>query len=127
MKNRCYRPEDVGYPFYGGRGIRVCKRWRESFVAFLVDVGHAPTVNHTIDRIDPRGHYEPGNVRWLPAKRQNRNRTDTIMLSHNGTRRPLADWADDLGVRGLVIHKRLQRGWTVSDAVTIPNLGNGRK
>lgn len=72
--NRCTNARDRKWALYGGRGITVCARWRHSYEAFLADVGRRPGPGHSIDRIDPDGHYEPGNVRWADIYTQNRNR-----------------------------------------------------
>jgi hypothetical protein len=74
MKWRCLNPNYKPYPNYGGRGITVCDRWRDSFEAFLADVGPRPSPKHTLDRIDNDGDYEPGNVAWRTRKEQNQNR-----------------------------------------------------
>ena len=74
MLNRCYDPRCRGFKNYGGRGIVVCERWRDSIDAFIADVGPRPSPKHSIDRIDVNGHYEPGNVRWATAFEQNRNK-----------------------------------------------------
>lgn len=66
MLNRCHRPSVAAYRFYGARGIRVCPSWRYSFLNFYRDMGERPTPNYQLDRIDSRGNYEPGNVRWSP-------------------------------------------------------------
>lgn len=76
MIRRCYSAYDKAFPDYGGRGIAVCDRWRfgadglPPFVCFLHDLGPRPSLNHTIDRLDPDGDYEPGNCRWATALEQ---------------------------------------------------------
>jgi hypothetical protein len=74
MKTRCSNPNADNYSYYGGRGIRVCSRWAESFAAFLEDMGACPSPDHTIDRINADGDYEPGNCRWATMKLQSNNR-----------------------------------------------------
>lgn len=74
MKTRCSNPKAHKYHLYGGRGIEVCERWRNSFDAFYEDVGPAPSAKHTLDRINTDGNYEPANVRWATWSTQNRNR-----------------------------------------------------
>jgi hypothetical protein len=74
MKERCSRPEYHGYHRYGGRGISVCERWEKSFEAFFLDVGPAPSPQHSLGRLDNDGGYEPSNVRWQTAKEQCQNR-----------------------------------------------------
>lgn len=81
MLLRCTNPRTNGYENYGGRGIRVCDEWRRSYVAFRRDVGRRPSRRHTLDRIDPNGHYEPGNVRWATAKQQRHNRRDRLAMA----------------------------------------------
>jgi hypothetical protein len=74
---RCTNPNADNYARYGGKGTRVTQEWIDSFEAFFEHIGYAPTPRHTIDRIDPFGHYEPGNVRWATYKEQRANRRDS--------------------------------------------------
>ncbi len=77
MKHRCENHTNDSYAHYGGRGITVCARWQDDFLAFLADMGTRPTKAHSLDRIDVNGHYEPGNVRWATAKEQAQNKRPT--------------------------------------------------
>ncbi|WP_417353520.1 hypothetical protein [Flavobacterium alkalisoli] len=74
MKRRCHKETASGYERYGGRGISVCDRWKDSFSAFYEDMGPRPSVNHSIDRMDNDGNYEPSNCRWATNSEQMKNR-----------------------------------------------------
>lgn len=74
MKARCLKPHHPAYQWYGGRGIKICDRWLESFENFYADMGQRPTSKHTLDRIDPDGDYEPENCRWITHHRQQMNK-----------------------------------------------------
>lgn len=85
MLSRCYKPEHLTFPEYGGRGITVCERWRLSFSAFLDDMGVRP-VGAQIDRIDTSGHYCLENCRWVTPSENSRNRRmENISLSGKST------------------------------------------
>jgi hypothetical protein len=83
MMNRCYQPNHSYYHDYGGRGISVCERWRHNYPAFLEDVGRAPSPQHSIDRIDNDGNYEPANVRWATNNQQGLNRRPKRIAKDN--------------------------------------------
>lgn len=74
MSKRCENRKSRSWPHYGGRGITVCDRWRNSYAAFLADVGRRPSSRHSLDRINVNGNYEPDNVRWASSQEQIRNR-----------------------------------------------------
>lgn len=73
MKGRCLNPRSHAFRDYGGRGIKVCKRWLD-FRNFYADMGPRPTPSHSLDRKDNDGNYEPGNVRWATKSEQAKNR-----------------------------------------------------
>ena len=82
---RCHNPNHPSYEHYGARGIQVCTEWRESFDQFLADIGKAPSKEHSIDRKDNDGNYEPGNVQWATDTMQVRNRRVTKLVRHPRT------------------------------------------
>lgn len=86
MLMRCNNPHVKNYNNYGGRGIKVCDRWSGDlgFENFVKDMGERPTLNHTLDRIDVNGNYEPSNCRWATTEQQMNNRTDNSRIILNG-------------------------------------------
>jgi hypothetical protein len=115
---RCYYPRHDKYAWYGGRGIVVCERWRESFKAFYEDMGPRPTPKHTIERKENDGNYEPGNCRWATQHDQSRNTSRNINLTFRGRTQCVQDWASELGIGRATVQHRLDVGWTVERALT---------
>lgn len=74
MKTRCYDESYHSFHRYGGRGIKVCDRWLNSFQSFIDDMGYPPFEKAQLDRIDNDGNYEPSNCRWVTAKENSNNR-----------------------------------------------------
>lgn len=77
MKSRCHKPDHPAFKNYGGRGIEVCERWRDDFLAFATDMGEPPTAAHTIERVDNDKGYSPDNCKWATRIEQRANQRDT--------------------------------------------------
>lgn len=123
MRSRCGHHYDKAFERYGGRGIKVCERWRV-FENFLADMGPRPP-GTSLDRIDVNGNYEPGNCRWATVFQQQRNTRRTRYLTVDGVKRSLAEWAEVTGISRITIQARLRHGWTEKEAVETPPLRNG--
>lgn len=79
MRRRCYDSSNIGYRNYGGRGITVCERWKNSFANFYVDMGDKPSPKHSLGRVDNDSNYEPNNCRWETHTQQKRNTRRTML------------------------------------------------
>lgn len=91
MRSRCHGKNPL--PSYGGRGISVCERWRNSFDAFVQDMGPRPSADHSIDRIDPDGNYTPENCRWATRKEQCQNLRSNVFITFCDVTMVIQDWA----------------------------------
>jgi hypothetical protein len=121
MIARCHDEDHERYHWYGARGIAVCDEWREDFHKFLDHVGRAPTEDHTIDRIENDGNYEPGNVKWSTWREQAQNRRGNVTLTHKGLTLVLAEWARRKNMDRRILWKRLNLfGWEVAEAIDTP-------
>lgn len=119
MIARCHNPKHYAYKWYGALGVIVCGRWRESFEAFLLDVGERPSPKHQLDRFpDQNGNYEPGNVRWATSKQQNNNRRDNRLITAFGRTLTMAEWAEETGLNYNTLWSRLRRGWHPEEMLT---------
>lgn len=112
MKKRCESPKCSRFKDYGGRGIAVCERWRNSYKNFIADMGRKPSPMHSIDRINNDGNYEPGNCRWALPKEQARNNSRNRHVSFEGRSMPLSEACELTGLPYDIVKARLRRGWT---------------
>jgi hypothetical protein len=117
MKTRCLNPRHHNFARYGGRGITLCERWKDSFESFLADVGERPSPDHQLDRIDNNRGYEPGNVRWATRVQQAANRRDNVFLEAFGQRLLVKEWSRLTGVDAHTIRFRLRRGKSAEQAL----------
>lgn len=99
IKQRCHNPDDPAYFRYGGRGIHVCRRWMDSFVNFLNDMGRRPTKFHSIERLNNNGNYSPSNCKWATKWEQMRNTRANRFFQFEGEKRTMAEIARMLGIR----------------------------
>lgn len=119
MIARCSNLLNLRWRDYGGRGIKVCERWK-NFKNFLADMGEKPS-RLTIDRIDNDGNYEPGNCRWATRKEQVRNTRVSRLIEHEGRVQCLADWADQHDLPRNTLWNRLNIGWAIERALQTPS------
>lgn len=137
MKSRCYNPKDVGYKYYGKRGITVCKEWMNpefakglkgcntkgwlSFKEWALTNGYQE--NLSIDRIDVNKGYSPDNCRWVSTKEQANNTRQNHLITYNGKTQTLMQWCEELNLCYNMIHKRIfERNWNIEDAFTTKDI-----
>lgn len=124
MNSRC-SPKYVHREWYFDRGIAVCEEWcgDGGFQSWLDHVGRRPSDNHSLDRIDNDKGYEPGNVRWATPEEQQGNRRNSRVLTIDGEKAHLAEWARRGKIHPQTIRNRLVRGWSDDAAVFTPVRG----
>jgi hypothetical protein len=120
MLSRCRNKTNKKYPRYGGRGIRVCDRWK-SFKNFLSDMGERPK-NHSIDRIDNNVDYTPDNCRWATVKQQANNTSTNIKISYKGKTMTVSEWSDFTGIKYATIWSRHRAGMCLNDVFYVGNI-----
>lgn len=115
MRQRCSKPNNSGWHKYGAKGIRVCDEWDRNFEAFRDwAYAHGYDDTLTIDRIDTKGNYEPGNCRWVTQKIQQNNRSNNVKLTYQGDTHSAIEWAEILSIPLQIIYDRYYRGWDVN-------------
>lgn len=117
MKNRCYNKADARYADWGGRGIKVCARWRNSFENFLADMGEKPE-GKSLERKKNHLGYSPSNCTWATPSEQGSNRRNSRLLKFRGKTQTLKAWAKAVGLERLTLHVRLKLGWSLEKALT---------
>lgn len=122
IKKRCQNKRASNYKYYGGRGITICRRW-DSFELFFADMGIAPSPQHSIDRIDCDGNYEPNNCRWATIEQQLSNRRDCHFVVYRGQRMTVSEAVRLAGNIVAAAHAsgRIRGGWPVDAAVEKPS------
>ena len=122
IKSRCYNPASASFVNYGGRGITVCKEWRDDFRQFAADMGPRPP-RHSIDRRDNNGNYCPENCRWATCVAQCNNKRSNRRFTINGETKTLTEWARISGVCPRTVSTRINKSkWTIEKALSEPVL-----
>jgi hypothetical protein len=119
-KDRCCRKGARSYPDYGGRGIVMCDEWRDSFDAFLADMGTKPGPEYSLERQDVNGPYAPWNCVWALPVEQGNNKRNNVLLTFQGRTMSVSQWARELGMKVLTLYQRIRRGMSIEDAFTAP-------
>lgn len=120
LLGRCHNPNDTGYYAYGAKGITVCDRWRE-FENFYADMGELPSNNHSIDRIDNKGNYDPSNCRWATPLEQANNRDNNRLIEYQGEIKTIGTWERYLGFsEGMLYRRLIKLNWNIEKAFTTP-------
>ena len=123
MRDRCSNPRAKSFPDYGGRGIRVCERWQNSYADFASDMGPRPD-GWSIDRVDNDGDYTPDNCRWADRRTQQRNQRRAVYVEIEGTRYRAIELAEANGLKTATVVSRAARGLPLSDVVRPEKLVN---
>jgi hypothetical protein len=116
MKKRCLNPRRPKYRYWGGKGVTVDPRWVNDYPAFYAYVGPRPSPDYELDRIDPYGNYEPGNVRWFLCG-QGRTRRSRLLTYRDETL-SLTEWSRRTGIPSNTLYGRLANGWPIERALS---------
>lgn len=118
MISRCYNENNLAFPHYGGRGIAVCDEWRASVIPFLLwSIRSGYRSGLQLDREENDGPYSPGNCRFVTSTVNNQNKRNTSRLEDG---RSAVAVANLIGVSRGNYHKRIRKGWSPADAVSVP-------
>ena len=121
MRERCMNPAHKNFAIYGGRGIKMCDEWLNSFGSFYTwSINNGYSDDLTLDRIDVDGNYEPSNCRWVTQKDQCNNTHRNIVVTVNDETHTLKQWAELFGLKYGTIVSRVSRGWDPIKALTTP-------
>jgi hypothetical protein len=124
MKSRCNNENFKFFKNYGGRGIKVCDRWKD-FYTFFEDMGPVPD-GKSLDRIDNEKGYSPENCRWATRTEQARNKRNLVFITANGETKCLGEWSEQTGIKVSTLSARLKLGWADDKVVNTPIQENSR-
>lgn len=119
MKRRCYEPTHNAFHNYGGRGIKMCAEWKNSFEVFFKCVGKRPSKHHQLHRTNNDGDYEPGNWEWTTRTENMRSTRNTRFIDVAGHRVPLRTFCESIGISHDAVAWHLDKGRSLSEAISI--------
>jgi len=126
MRSRCLNENSKHYHRYGGRGIKICDRWLESFDNFLTDMGEKPE-SLTLERVNNDGNYTPENCLWATRQEQAINRNTTKFIKFRGEKKTLRQWAEYYNLKTITLYSRIHcYGWSLKQALNKPVLKRNR-
>ncbi len=126
MITRCENPNHDKFSYYGGRGIKVCQQWKR-FSVFVDDMGVRPSLQHSIERRNGNGNYEPENCFWATKVQQARNTRSNRIIKAFGREQCLAAWAEETKINGECIRRRIyEYGWDIEEALSTPSRLSGK-
>lgn len=121
MKQRCRDKNIPDYENYGKKGIKVCRKWENDYLEFRKwSLSNGYRNDLTIDRIDVNKNYSPENCRWVDFLTQNNNKSDNVFLEYEGEKMTIAQWSHRAVVKPGTFKTRINRGWSIKEALTIP-------
>lgn len=116
MYSRCLNKNHPRYKDWGGRGISLDKTWL-TFDGFYKDMGDKPGANYTLERKDNSLGYSKDNCYWATTREQSLNRRSNRILTANGYKFTLVEWAETLSIKPVTLSSRLRRGWSIEEAL----------
>lgn len=122
IKGRCYCKKVNRYENYGGRGIKMCREWKNSFLAFYEwAINNGWKQGLQIDRINNNKGYNPSNCRWATLQEQSRNRKNAFMITYKGETKHIIEWSEIFGIDANRIRERiLSSNWSVERTLLTP-------
>jgi hypothetical protein len=117
LKQQCNNKNSRSYPGYGGKGVKLCKRW-EKFENFLADMGERPNKSFCLRQINPLGDFSPENCEWQKKPKGSAPIRGHKFLTFNGKTQSLSAWARELKITRNALGQRLSKGWTLEETVT---------
>lgn len=125
MRQRCYNSNAQNYNTYGAKGVTVCEEWK-SFKSFFADMGECPE-NHTLDRIDTFGNYEPSNCKWSNVEEQQNNKRNTVRITAFGETKGIAQWSRSTSLsRDMIYHRIYVMGMSPEEAMQTAKMSHNQ-